>query len=58
MEGNLAIGEPAVAEATPLLQIALALRVDEIIVAVDNKRGLAVWDLLECRLNGIDVIDI
>jgi len=57
VEGNLAMGEPAVAEATPLLQIALALRVDEIIVAVDNKRGLAVWDLLECRLNGIEVID-
>jgi sugar transferase (PEP-CTERM system associated) len=57
VDGNLAMGEPAVAEATPLLQIALALRVDEIIVAVDNKRGLAVWDLLECRLNGIDVID-
>ena len=57
VEGNLAVGEPATAEATPLLQIALALRVDEIIVAVDDKRGLAVWDLLECRLNGIDVID-
>ncbi len=57
VEGNLAVGEPVAAEATPLLQIALALRVDEIIVAVDDKRGLAVWDLLECRLNGIDVID-
>lgn len=57
MQGNLAVGGPALAEATPLLQIAQALRVDEIIVAVDNRRGLAVWDLLECRLNGIDVID-
>jgi sugar transferase (PEP-CTERM system associated) len=56
-EGNLAVGEPVAAEATPLLQIAQALRVDEIIVAVDDKRGLAVWDLLECRLNGIDVIE-
>ncbi len=57
VQGNLAVGEPAMAEATPLLQIAQALRVDEIVVAVDDKRGLAVWDLLECRLNGIDVID-
>ncbi|HXS06891.1 MAG TPA: TIGR03013 family XrtA/PEP-CTERM system glycosyltransferase [Rhizomicrobium sp.] len=57
VQGNLALGEPALAEATPLLQIAQALRVDEIVVAVDDKRGLAVWDLLECRLNGIDVID-
>jgi sugar transferase (PEP-CTERM system associated) len=56
VDGNLAIGEPA-AEATLLLQTAQAHRVDEIVVAVDNKRGLAVWDLLECRLNGIDVID-
>ena len=57
VQGNLAMGESALAEATPLLQIAQALRIDEIIVAVDDKRGLAVWDLLECRLNGIDVID-
>jgi sugar transferase (PEP-CTERM system associated) len=57
VQGNLALGELAVAEATPLLQIAQALRVDEIIVAVEDRRGLAVWDLLECRLNGIDVID-
>ena len=56
-EGNLAVGEPSAHAATPLLQIALQMRVDEIIVAVDDKRGLAVWDLLECRLNGIDVIE-
>jgi sugar transferase (PEP-CTERM system associated) len=56
VEGNLAIGEPAAA-GTPLVQTAQSMRVDEIIVAVEDKRGLAVWDLLECRLNGIDVID-
>src|SRR6185312_12397596 len=57
VEGNLARGETASAEPAPLVQVAQALRVDEIIVAVEDKRGLAVWDLLECRLNGIDVID-
>ncbi|MBN9555104.1 MAG: TIGR03013 family PEP-CTERM/XrtA system glycosyltransferase, partial [Alphaproteobacteria bacterium] len=41
----------------PLVQTAQSMRVDEIIVAVEDKRGLAVWDLLECRLNGIEVID-
>jgi sugar transferase (PEP-CTERM system associated) len=56
-QSNLALAVPAMAEATPLLQIAQALRVDEIIVAVDNKRGLAVWELLECKLNGIEVVD-
>lgn len=56
-EGNLAIGEPSSHAATPLLQTAQQMRVDEIIVAVEDKRGLAVWDLLECRLNGIDVIE-
>ncbi len=56
-EGNLAIGEPSPHAATPLLQISQQMRVDEIIVAVEDKRGLAVWDLLECRLNGIDVIE-
>ncbi|HVV26470.1 MAG TPA: TIGR03013 family XrtA/PEP-CTERM system glycosyltransferase [Rhizomicrobium sp.] len=55
-EGSLAV-KPALAEAAPLLRIAQALRVDEIIVAVDDKRGLAVWELLECKLNGIDVTD-
>lgn len=56
-QSNLALAMPTVAEAAPLLQIAQALRVDEIIVAVDNKRGLAVWELLECKLNGIEVVD-
>ena len=55
--GNLALGQPSAAETAPLAQIAQALRIDEIIVAVEDKRGLAVWDLLECRLNGIDVIE-
>jgi sugar transferase (PEP-CTERM system associated) len=57
VQGNLAVRAPALAEATPLLQIAQALRIDEIVVAVDDKRGLAVWDLLECKLSGIEVID-
>jgi sugar transferase (PEP-CTERM system associated) len=57
VQGNLAVRTPALAEATPLLQIAQALRIDEIVVAVDDKRGLAVWDLLECKLSGIEVID-
>lgn len=57
VEGNLAMSEMAAAEPAPLLEIAQSLNIDEIIVAVEDKRGLAVWDLLECKLNGIDVID-
>jgi sugar transferase (PEP-CTERM system associated) len=57
VEGNLAMGEVAVAQTTPLLEIAQTHNIDEIIVAVADKRGLAVWDLLECKLAGIDVID-
>ncbi|HEY4275071.1 MAG TPA: TIGR03013 family XrtA/PEP-CTERM system glycosyltransferase [Rhizomicrobium sp.] len=57
VEGNLAMGETVSPLPAPLVQVAQDLRVDEIIVAVEDKRGLAVWDLLECRLNGIDVID-
>ncbi len=39
--------------------IALAKNVDEIVVAMDNRRGnLPVRDLLSCKLRGIDVIDI
>jgi sugar transferase (PEP-CTERM system associated) len=55
-EGNLVVKlhqeRPA-----PILSIARALNIDEIIVAVDDQAGLPMWELLECKLNGIDVID-
>jgi sugar transferase (PEP-CTERM system associated) len=52
---NLAVkleGEP-----TPILTIAQSLRVDEIIVAAEDSDTLPMWELLECKLNGIDVVD-
>lgn len=54
-DGNLALQstEPAVA----LSLLARAQRVDEIIVAVDDKRGLPLWQLLECKLKGINVVE-
>lgn len=41
----------------PLLRLAEMLRTDEIIVAVDDRRGLPVAELLECKLHGIEVVD-
>lgn len=42
---------------TEILSVARALRVDEIIVAVDDPSELPMWELLECKLNGIDVLE-
>jgi sugar transferase (PEP-CTERM system associated) len=42
---------------TSLAKMATALRAKEIILAPDDRRGLPVRQLLECRLSGIRVID-
>ncbi len=44
-------------EPVTLSNVATALHADEIVVAVEDKRGLPVTELLECKLKGIDVID-
>jgi sugar transferase (PEP-CTERM system associated) len=42
-----------------LLQVATQKHADEIVIAMDDRRGnLPVRDLLDCRLRGIDVIDL
>jgi sugar transferase (PEP-CTERM system associated) len=43
--------------APPLLRLAEMLRADEIVVAVEDRRGLPVAELLECKLRGIEVVD-
>ncbi len=43
----------------PLPQYALEHQVDEIVVAVDDRRrGFPLDDLLACKLDGVDVIDV
>ncbi len=43
----------------PLYQWILRENVDEIVVGVDDRRGgLPMEDLLECRQNGVDIIDL
>ncbi len=34
-----------------------ALNADEVVVAVEDRRGLPFYELLECKLNGVDVTD-
>jgi sugar transferase (PEP-CTERM system associated) len=42
-----------------LLEIATENNADEVVIAMDDRRGnLPVRDLLDCRLRGIDVIDL
>ena len=44
---------------TPILELALEKGADEIVVAMDDRRGnLPVRELLDCKLRGIDVIDL
>ena len=44
---------------TPLLELAQSLNVDEIIVAVEDRRkNFPVQEILDCRMAGIEVMDI
>lgn len=46
-------------EERTLLEIARETQADEIVVAMDDRRGkLPEWELLDCKLRGIDVIDL
>lgn len=43
----------------PLLELAIAREVDEIVVAADDRRGkLPVHDLLDCKMSGFEVLDL
>lgn len=43
----------------PLVEFATQRQVDEIVVAVDDRRkGFPLHELLDCRLSGIDVVDV
>ena len=54
--GNLAVHIEA-SQPQHLPTIAESARVDMIVVAVEDKRGLPVSELLDCKLRGIDVVD-
>ena len=44
---------------TPLLELAQSLKVDEIIVAVEDRRkNFPVQEILDCRMAGLEVMDI
>ena len=55
--GNLALQLDETRASFLVRHLAQSLRADEIVVAVEDKRGLAVAELLECKLRGIEVID-
>ena len=50
----------SLAEGQTLVSLALSLRVSEIVVSVQNRRGgvLPIRDLLECKLHGLKVTDM
>jgi sugar transferase (PEP-CTERM system associated) len=56
MEGNRALKlQPDMT--AEVLGVARELKIDEIIVAVEDPASLPLWELLECKLNGIDVVE-
>lgn len=59
-EGSIGIPREQIQSvSTSLLDLARELEVDEIVVAVDDRRrAFPIRDLLECRLNGILVTDL
>jgi sugar transferase (PEP-CTERM system associated) len=54
--GNLLL-KVAAEERPTLWSVADALRVGEIVVAAEDRRGLPVSELLECKLQGVSVVD-
>lgn len=54
--GNLKLKGPA-PERAPLSALVEMLKAEEIVVAVEDRRGLPVAELLECKLKGVAVID-
>lgn len=56
-EDNGAVPENFPAGQSPLLGFALDNNVDEIVIASGERRGLPIWQLLECRMAGVQVTD-
>jgi sugar transferase (PEP-CTERM system associated) len=54
--GNLLL-KVAPEERVSLWAVAEQLHADEIVVAVDDRRGLPVSELLECKMQGVSVVD-
>jgi sugar transferase (PEP-CTERM system associated) len=54
--GNLKLKD-AVVDRAPLSVLVEMLKAEEIVVAVEDRRGLPVAELLECKLKGVAVID-
>lgn len=55
--GNLAVAQAEERRPTVLTDLAETARADMIVVAVEDKRGLAVDELLECKFRGVEVVD-
>lgn len=57
LSGNLAMKPAAAGMAVSLSEAARLANASEIVVAMEDKRGMPASDLLECKLNGISVIE-
>ncbi|MFZ1989574.1 MAG: TIGR03013 family XrtA/PEP-CTERM system glycosyltransferase [Alphaproteobacteria bacterium] len=56
-DGNLLLQTEPTPGHMPLAEVTKSLRVEEIVVAVNDKRGLPMWQLLDCKLQGTVVTD-
>ncbi|MFO1187518.1 MAG: TIGR03013 family XrtA/PEP-CTERM system glycosyltransferase [Alphaproteobacteria bacterium] len=56
-QGNVVALQAEPAQTLDLAEVALSVRAEEIVIAVDERRGLPMWQLLECKLQGVAVTD-
>jgi sugar transferase (PEP-CTERM system associated) len=56
---DLVTPSKVIAQDRPLLDLAITLEVDEVVVAADDRRKkLPVADLLDCKMSGFEVLDL
>jgi sugar transferase (PEP-CTERM system associated) len=55
--GNVALQAKADPQTSSLHALAQSLRAEEIVIASKERRGLPMWQLLECKLRGVQVTD-
>lgn len=55
--GSVAVSAEPKTQSIPLLDAARALKAEEIVIAVNDRRGLPMWQVLECKLQGLLITD-
>jgi sugar transferase (PEP-CTERM system associated) len=55
--GNVALQTQTEMQPTPLVEIVRSVKAEELVLAVSDRESVPMWQLLECKLQGIRVTD-